>query len=440
MKLAGWGRFPVHDTTVTTPRSEVELSSQLKQGQTIARGNGRAYGDSAVSHQHTVHMKHFNHMIAFNKTTGQLTAEAGVLLADIITTFLPHGWFPSVTPGTKFVTLGGMIAADVHGKNHHRDGSLGNFVDWIDVMSTDGTVQHCSRKENKELFEWTLGGMGLTGIIVRAAIRLVPVETGWVKQKTIAAPNLDTTISALEDANDTTYSVAWLDCLGMGSKLGRSLIMLGEHATLDDLGPAQKNKPYETGKKYKFSMPLDAPFFLVNSLTVRCFNQFYYWKGSRSAGTKLVDWDSFFYPLDAVLGWNKIYGRRGFAQFQCVLPLEQSQDGLRALLDSISRSGMASFLTVLKRFGEQKSRFSFPMLGYTLAVDFPVSRRSLSLMATLDKIVIEHGGRFYLAKDSRMTADTLAQSDQRSAGFAYMRRETGLKDYLQSVQSERLAL
>ena len=385
-------------------------------------------------------MKHFNRMLAFDGVTGQLIAEAGVLLADIISAFLPRGWFPSVTPGTKFVTLGGMIAADVHGKNHHRDGSFGNFVDWIDVMCTDGNVQHCSRDENKELFEWTVGGMGLTGIILRAAVRLLPIETGWIKQKTITAPNLDAAISALEDAQNATYSVAWVDCQSAKSKLGRSLIMLGEHAQLDDLEPAQREKPYDTGEKRMFSIPLDMPSFLINSLTAQYFNRLYYWRGGRNAGVKLVDWDSFFYPLDAILDWNRIYGRRGFVQFQCVLPLKQSRDGLHALLDSVSKAGVASFLTVLKRFGEQKSRFSFPMIGYTLAMDFPANRRSLNLMTALDKIVIRHGGRFYLAKDSRMTADTLAQSDRRTVDFVKMRNKTGLKDNFQSAQSERLAL
>ena len=188
MKLSGWGRYPLVDTELVAPRTERELVELIcSSGELIARGNGRAYGDSAVSSGVTVHMRHFNHILAFNAETGQLTAEAGVLLGDVISAFLPRGWFPAVTPGTKFVTLGGMIAADVHGKNHHLDGSFASYVDWIDVLGADGEVRRCSRGENIELFEWTLGGMGLTGVILRAAVRLRQVETAWIRQTTIPA-------------------------------------------------------------------------------------------------------------------------------------------------------------------------------------------------------------------------------------------------------------
>ncbi|SON57979.1 putative decaprenylphosphoryl-beta-D-ribose oxidase [Hartmannibacter diazotrophicus] len=440
MKLGGWGRFPVHEARLTAPRDEASLLAQLQEGKAIARGNGRAYGDSAVSCQNTVHMRHFNRMIAFDAESGQLVAEAGVLLADIISAFLPRGWFPAVTPGTKFVTLGGMIAADVHGKNHHLDGSCGQFIDWIDLIDGEGTLRRCSREENRDLFEWTVGGMGLTGVILRAAMRLKPVESGWIRQTMIPAPDLDAAMNAFESSQDATYSVAWIDCLSSGSKLGRSLVMLGEHATRGELDAAKKARPFETGAKRKKSVPFDAPSFALNSLTVRAFNLLYYWNGARKAGTDFVDWDTYFYPLDAILGWNRIYGRRGFLQFQCALPLDRSRDGLRALLEAISRAGAGSFLAVLKRFGEQESRFSFPMLGYTLALDFPISRKTLNLMDHLDRITVDHGGRFYLAKDSRMSAKTLAQSDARAAVFSDMRAAGGLKARFKSEQSERLSL
>jgi decaprenylphospho-beta-D-ribofuranose 2-oxidase len=278
MKLAGWGRFPVHETRVTAPRSEAALIERIAEGGLIARGNGRAYGDSAVGRPNTVHMRHLNRMITFNDAIGQLVAEAGVLLADIISSFLPRGWFPAVTPGTKFVTLGGMIAADVHGKNHHRDGSIRRFVDWIDVVDASGAVQRCSREHNSELFEWTIGGMGLTGIILRAAVRLRPVETGWIKQETIPVPNLDAAMDAFENARDATYSVAWIDSMSTGDKRGRSLVILGEHARRDELNATQRARPYETPpSRLKISLPFDAPSFLLNRATVRAFNQLYHW-------------------------------------------------------------------------------------------------------------------------------------------------------------------
>jgi FAD/FMN-containing dehydrogenase len=439
MRLGGWGSFPLHETRLSAPRSEAALRERVAEGGLIARGNGRAYGDSAVGGR-TVQMRHLDRMLAFDAKAGQLVAEAGVLLADVISVFLPRGWFPFVTPGTKFVTLGGMVAADVHGKNHHKDGSLGRFVDWIDLMCADGAVRRCSRDENAELFEWTVGGMGLTGVILRVAIRLRPVETAWIRQTTQPAPNLEAAMDLFEAAQDATYSVAWIDCLSRGDRLGRSLVMLGEHAAWTDLDERQRWRPFDAGHRAKRAVPFHAPPGLLNTWTVRAFNELYYRAGARKAGTALVDWDSYFYPLDAILGWNRIYGRKGFLQFQCVLPLDRSREGLRGLLEAISEAGEGSFLAVLKRFGPQTSRFSFPMLGYTLALDFPVHPRSLELVDALDQITIAHGGRFYLAKDSRMTADTLRRSDGRSQDFTQHRARAGLQARFRSAQSERLGL
>jgi FAD/FMN-containing dehydrogenase len=406
----------------------------------IARGNGRAYGDSAINTSATIETRHLNRMIAFDPASGQLVAEAGVLLGDIITAFLPRSWFPMVTPGTKFVTLGGAIAADVHGKNHHKDGSFRSCVDWVDVMGPDGAVRRCSPHDDAALFDYTLGGMGLTGIILRAAIRLRPVESAWIRQTTIAAPNLKAAMAAFETAQDATYSVAWIDCLGTGANLGRSLVMLGEHAARADLSPGQARAPFQIKPKRKLSVPMDFPTFTLNSLTVRAFNALYYWAGARKTGTRLVDWDNYFYPLDAILGWNRIYGRKGFAQFQCALPLDRSEAGLTALLAEIARARSGSFLAVLKRFGKQDSAFSFPMEGYTLALDFAVTDKTLALLERLDQITIDHGGRFYLAKDSRMSAATLRASDTRAADFHAHRDSHGYTSRFRSAQSERLAL
>lgn len=440
MMISGWGRFPRIDCKVSAPRNEVALAACLKNGPAIAFGLGRAYGDSALSPGNTIDMRHFNRMLSFNPDTGQLVAEAGVVLGDVIAAFLRRGWFLSVTPGTKFVTLGGAIAADVHGKNHHSEGSFGDFVDWIDLMGADGTVTRCSRSNNAALFEWTLGGMGLTGIILRAAIRLRPVESGWIRQTMIPAPGLDAALDAFEANLGATYSVAWIDCLGTGPALGRSLVMLGEHASPDELPGPRRNAPFDTPRHGRHRIPMDLPGFALNPLTVRAFNANYYRLGCRKAGSTLVDWDNYFYPLDAIGEWNRIYGRRGFAQFQCVLPMDSARAGLRELLGAISSARQGSFLAVLKRFGKQESRVAFPMEGYTLALDFPASKRNLALLEHLDEITIAHGGRFYLAKDSRMRPETLARSDPRAAQFAQMRRETALATAFASAQSERLGL
>lgn len=441
MMLSGWGRYPVLKADVRAPRSLDALQDLVRAETTlIARGNGRAYGDSAISSAVTVKTRHLNRMLAFDPESGQLIAEPGVLLGDIIAAFLPRGWFPLVTPGTKFVTLGGAIAADVHGKNHHKDGSFRSCVDWVDVMDATGGITRCSHLDNASLFDHTLGGMGLTGVITKAAIRLQPIETPWIRQTTHPAPNLRAAMDLFEANQDATYSVAWIDCLAGGGALGRSLIMLGEHATASDLLKAKPKSSFNVPKKAKRSVPFDFPSFTLNRLTVRAFNALYYWAGSRKTGAQFVDWDSYFYPLDAILQWNRIYGRKGFAQFQCVLPLDTSEGGLSALLKTISDAGAGSFLAVLKRFGAQDSAFSFPMEGYTLALDFPINAKTLSLLGTLDRITLDHGGRFYLAKDARMSAETFAASDNRIEAFRAQRKDNNWQARFASAQSERLAL
>jgi len=439
-ELMGWGRYPRRPGPLAAPRTVAEACDLAKLQGVVARGNGRAYGDSAMGAAATIDMRGLNRMIAFDPETGQLEAEAGVILGDVIDAFLPRGWFPYVTPGTKFVSLGGAIAADVHGKNHHCDGSFGSFVDWIDVIGADGQITRASRDQNPDLFSWTIGGMGLTGVILRAAIRLRPVQSTWIKQQTIVTPNLSSAMAAFEAAQDATYSVAWIDCLATGADLGRSLVMLGEHATDSDLPHQHRLHPFKTPDKSKKSVPFDAPSAALNSLTVKAFNALYWRKGKRAAGETFVDWDSYFYPLDGILGWNKIYGRRGFMQYQCVLPLSTSEAGLTEILTETARTGQGSFLAVLKRFGTQESRFSFPMEGYTLALDFPANARTLGLLDKLDAITVAHGGRVYLAKDARMAATTLHSADPRATTFTKMRHDTGLHDQFASAQSERLLL
>lgn len=440
MELSGWGRYPRIDGRLSAPRGDAALAAVLaSEGPVIARGMGRAYGDSAIG-RHAVSMRHFNRLIDFDDRTGVLVAEAGVTLGEILDAFLPRGWFLSVTPGTKFVSLGGAIAADVHGKNHHVDGSFGTFVDWFDLMGPDGTVTRCSRDTQSGLFHWTLGAMGLTGFILRAAIRLRRVETGWIRQSTIPARNLDEALETFARTMDATYSMAWIDCAASGERLGRSIVMEGEHAGRADLPADRRARPFDTPRQRSRRIPVDLPGLTLNPLSVRLFNELYWQNGLRRPATGLTGWDSFFYPLDAVTDWNRIYGRRGFIQFQCVVPLESHAEGLRTIVQSIARTGAGSFLAVLKRFGAQTGRLAFPMEGYTLALDFPVNRRSLALMPELERITADHGGRFYLAKDSRIDAATLRRTDPRWEEFAAWRRETGLADRFVSAQSERLQL
>lgn len=438
--ISGWGRYPRQDCVVHRPRSERDLRALIGRGPVIARGNGRGYGDCAQQPANTVSTLQLNRMLAFDPATGLLVVEAGVLLADVIDSFLPRGWFPPVTPGTKFVTLGGMVAADVHGKNHHRDGSFGRFVAWLDLLDATGAVRHCSPTSDPDLFDWTVGGMGLTGVILRVAFHLQRVESGWIRQTTLPAPDLDTAMGLFEDHGDATYSVAWIDCLAGGRSLGRSAIMLGEHATVAELSEDRRAGPFRTPRRKLRTVPFDAPSGLLNGLTVRAFNAAYYRRQLMKRGQQLIDWDSYFYPLDALGNWNRIYGGRGLLQFQCALPLASARAGLIELLETIAKSGQGSFLAVLKRLGALRGgAFSFPLDGYTLALDFPVSARTLALMNRLDAIVLARGGRFYLAKDSRMSSATLRASDARVSQFLAM-RQTGGATVFASSQSERLEL
>ncbi len=438
-RLAGWGRYPVREAQVLRPSDDAGVARALAQGPAIARGLGRAYGDAALAPR-VIDMTRMDRFLAFDPATGRLEAEAGLSLAAIIEALLPRGWFPAVTPGTRFVTLGGAIAADVHGKNHHRDGSFGSFLDWVEVMGPDGTVTRASRDTNGELFDFTLGGMGLSGVILRAGFRLRPVETGWIRQETIPARNLESAIAAFEAGMDATYSVAWIDALASGANLGRSLVMLGEHARVADLPAAARRAPFATPEPLRLSVPFDVPGFVLGPATVRAFNALYWRMGLRGAGWRLIPWRPYFYPLDAVGNWNRIYGARGFLQFQCVLPLAEASRGLRAVLGAIAADGSGSFLAVLKRFGPQASRLSFPAEGYTLALDFPATPEVMRLMARLDGLVADHGGRFYLAKDARMPAEVLHRTDPRMAAFAAWRRATGRAGTFASDQSERLGL
>ena len=438
-KLSGWGGYPKIISEIKKPKTIEELKGFIKDGSAIARGNGRSYGDSAISPKNTISMSEFNRFLAFNNKTGLLTVEAGVLLSDVIKIFLPRGWFPPVTPGTKFVSIGGMVSSDVHGKNHLKSGTFINYVKWIDLLNSEGEIIRCSREQNKEIFFWTFGGMGLTGIIINIAFSLKPIESAWIKQKTLIANNIKEVIEIFEKNLDWTYAAAWVDCSGKGMNLGRSVLMLGDHAKIYELNKKARVNPFCIKTKKPISIPLYFPSFFLNKFTIKIFNYFYYLKGKMSKEYTLVDWDKFFYPLDNVMDWNKIYGKKGFIQFQCVIPLPNATNALLKLLRTISQHNSLSFLAVLKRFGKQNTYFSFPMEGYSIALDFPLNKNNLELLNVLDRITLENKGRFYLAKDSRMKASTFLKSDKRIYEYKDFRSQD-MKSKFLSNQSNRLGL
>ncbi len=406
MKLTGWGRYPIADTEVYRPEKIAELAAVVagNSQSLIARGAGRAYGDAAINDRNrVVDLQRLNRMLAFDDHSGILRCEAGVTLAEVIEVFLPRGFFPPVTPGTRFVTLGGSIAADVHGKNHHRDSSLANHVLSLDIMLASGEVRRCSREQEPDLFWATIGGMGLTGVILEVELRLRRVESAWIDGEVMRVNDIDDAIETFERADrEYQYSVAWIDCATGGRSLGRSIINLGNFATPNALDPKRRAAPFRIRPRIRAAVPFDLPEFALNSLTVRAFNTVYYAIHPGREKHTLVDYDHFFYPLDSIRDWTRIYGRRGFVQYQCVWPSEESRAGLIETLEAIAQSGRGSFLTTLKKFGSQGGILSFPIPGYTLAIDFWVEPELFPFLDRLDEMVLKRGGRVYLAKDARM--------------------------------------
>ncbi|MEX0607401.1 MAG: FAD-binding oxidoreductase [Halofilum sp. (in: g-proteobacteria)] len=441
MKLAGWGNWPVADVRLGQLRYADEAPARLAEAPSlIARGNGRAYGDAALNPELTLSMRGLSRVRVFDRSEGRITVEAGALLSDLLPVLIRAGWFVPVTPGTKFVTIGGMAAADVHGKNHHGAGSFAHYVDALELLTADGQTLICTPWDNAELFAATLGGMGLTGVILSVTFRLQPIETTWMRQETLACSDLDSVMAAFEESGDWTYSVAWIDCLASGGDLGRSLLYRAEHARPDELAHARRSDPLALPRRHELAVPFYLPGMALNGMTVRAFNAWYYRRNAARAGTSLVDLDSYFYPLDAIGEWNRIYGRGGFAQHQSVLPLDQARNALGAMLERIAGAGSGSFLTVLKRLGPGRSGLSFPLEGYTLALDFPVNARNHALLDELDTIVEAHGGRIYLAKDARAGRSVIEAGYPEIESFRALRAQSGARARMESLMSRRLGL
>ena len=397
---SNWGNYPKVDAAIFNP-SYIEDFKQLllKPNTFICRGNGRSYGDVSLDND-IISMLDYAKFIKFDQTAGMLSCQGGVLLSEILDVIVPKGFFLPVTPGTKFITIGGAVAANVHGKNHHVHGSISRHVTSLKILRGDGKTINCSPDENSGLFWETFGAMGMTGIILEVEIRLRKIETAYIKVETIKARNLDEVMQLFEDSQGWTYSVAWIDCLSKGDNLGRSVMMRGEHLLRNEF---QRNeKCLSIGKKSNINVPFFFPGFVLNSFTVKAFNFLFYHKQFKKCKTMIQDYDGFFYPLDAIHHWNRIYGKNGFTQFQCAIPQEYSAQGLKELLECINAEGKGSFLSVLKKFGKSDPDAvnSFPIEGYTLALDFKIDDQILSLLKALDVIVKKYKGRIYLAKDA----------------------------------------
>jgi len=376
--------------------------------------------------------------LGFDEERGIVSCESGVSFEELLEVFVPRGWFPPVTPGTKFVTMGGAVAADVHGKNHHSEGSFGDYVLSIQLRLPSGEEVFCSRKDNARLFWATIGGMGLTGMIVSLSLQLKRIESAFIKMEAVRAPNLSDILALLDEFEAATYSMAWIDCLAGGKRMGRSILMKGEHATIEEVRAVLPNQnPLELKPKRKLAVPFDFPSIVLNTYSIKAFNFAYYHRPIKTQ-THLTDYDSFFYPLDSIHHWNRIYGRKGFTQYQFVIPKAVGKEALSRILSEIGQAGLGSFLAVLKLLGKGHGLLSFPIEGYTLALDFPVNTRVFTLLNRLDKLVLYYGGRIYLAKDARMNAATFEKSYGELNEFRDILTQYIGTPPLSSLQSQRL--
>ncbi|TAH24321.1 MAG: FAD-binding oxidoreductase [Cytophagales bacterium] len=401
--ISGWGNFPRLNTEYRLASKASEFADYLHQRKTlIPRGLGRSYADQAINPDGiTINCNYLNKYIDFDPIGGILDCEAGVSLDDIISTFAPLGWFPFICPGTKFVTIGGAIANDIHGKAHHVDGSFVNCVLSFDCLLADGSVKTCSRTQHSDLFWASFGGLGLLGIILKATIQLRKIDTTFFKQKSIVAKNLDALLDAIDEADQNyNYSVAWIDSMAKGKHLGTGVLTIGNSAELTDLPQQLSSNPLIIGKKSKLSLPFYFPEFALNAFTVKILNQVIHY--TQSHGSELIHYEKFFFPLDAIHDWNKGYGKRGFIQYQFVIPLEQGRKNIRTILEKIANSDCVPFLNVLKKFGAQQGLLSFPFEGYTFAIDFPITLALANFTKQLDKMVLDFGGRIYLGKDAML--------------------------------------
>jgi FAD/FMN-containing dehydrogenase len=402
----------------------------------IARGNGRCYGDASLA-KNTISTLKYDKILSFDTEKGILECQSGLTLDKILEVIVPKGWFLPVTPGTKFITVGGAIASDVHGKNHHVDGCFSHHVLEMDVLLANGETVTCSTNDNSDLFWATCGGMGLTGIITRTKFDLKKIETSYIKQKQIKAQNLEEVIQLFEEYKHYTYSVAWIDCLKKGKHFGRSILMLGEHAKVEDLDRKKKKDPLQLPKKKQITFPFTLPSFVLNQFTVKAFNFLFYGKNLKKEINNVVSYEPFFYPLDAVLHWNRGYGKKGFVQYQFVLPLESKQ-GLIEILHKISDKGIGSFLAVLKVFGKQDDLISFPREGYTLALDIPIRKGLFEFLDELDKIVLSYSGRLYLSKDARMKSEIFWEGYSNARKFSELVKKFNPSFKINSIQARRL--
>jgi FAD/FMN-containing dehydrogenase len=439
MEVYGWGRFPKASAALLEPVDSESLikilTAKKKIGSMIARGAGRSYGDSALS-ENLISSRFLDSFLSLDQESATIRCGAGVSLDSILKVCIPRGWFLPVLPGTKFVSVGGAIAADIHGKNHHQDGSFCDHVAEFTLVLASGEKVTCSPQQNTELFHATCGGMGLTGIILDATIKCERVSSVSVRQRSLVANTLSECMELLDTNADSKYSVAWLDCLASGDRLGRSIIYLAQH---DGNSDTTKEPKYKTRRGP--TVPFDTPTLLINKFTMGLFNSAYFNLKKKGPRQSTAHYDAYFFPLDHIGNWNRLYGAGGFLQYQFVLPSGAALEGISQVLSKVSGAGKGSFLSVLKKFGKANANLlSFPQPGYTLTLDFKREKSLFPLLDGLDEIVLAHGGRIYLAKDARMSESVFKAGYPAWEKFLEIKTRVDPTGVFSSLQSKRIGL
>ena len=431
-KIHGWGKYPTIETELYIAESQEDLRQSVQnQPYLIARGLGRSYGDSALG-SYVTSLAKLRYLLDFDEMNGIVHCQSGVSFADLIESFLPRGWLPPVMPGTQYVTIGGAIASDIHGKNHHQNGCISQYILALELLTADGTIIHCSKYDNRDVFYATCGGMGLTGIILSAKLQLKKIQSSLMNQVIHKCDDFDTLFETLSNNTSANYQHAWLDIHATNTTIGRGLVFTGEHsneASLDIIKPKL------------ISLPNIFPNYMINSTSTKLFNQFYFAQVKHKTHTRLIDYNQFFFPLDKIHGWNHLYGKPGFIQYHFVVPEASTKQALITILQKIKHSGYYSFLSVLKSFGGHNENYlSFPMKGYALAVDFKYHNGIDEFLNQLDNLVHEVGGRIYLTKDARLNENFFKSSYPKLDQFMQVKQALDPDNKFISLQSKRLGI